>query len=81
MVLSNEPKNRDVLLALTETYHRMSMKDQRNKTVETMLCLKENKTWNEYIAEAAQNNASNPYIVNMPKLLPIISHSLRDMEP
>jgi len=59
----------------------MSMKDQRNKTVETMLCLKENKTWNEYIAEAAQNNASNPYIVNMPKLLPIISHSLRDMEP
>ena len=57
------------------------MKDQRNKTVETMLCLKENKTWNEYIAEAAQNNASNPYIVNMPKLLPIISHSLRDMEP
>ena len=80
MVLLNEPKNRDVLLGLTEIYHRMSMKDQRNKTVETMLCLKENKTWNEYIAEAAQNNASNPYIVKISKLMPIIADSLKDVE-
>jgi len=79
MVLSNEPKNREVLLALTETYDRMGRKNQRIRTVETMLLLKENKTWNEYIAEAAQNNASNPYIVNTSKILPIVEDSIRHM--
>jgi len=79
MVLLNDPKHREVLFGLTDIYHRMGRKDQLKRTVEIMLCLKENKTWNEYIAEAEQNNTSNPYIINISKLLPIISDSIRDM--
>jgi len=79
MVLLNEPKNFEVLLALMETYHRMSKDDDRNRTAEILLCLKGNKTWNEYITEAANDNSLNAYVIRPSILLPVIKESLRDI--
>jgi len=77
--LQTEMKNREVLMALVETYHRMGKNDARNRLVETLLCLKENKTWAEYIKEAAKDNPLNAYIIRPQTLLPVIGESFRDM--
>ena len=76
-----ETKNQEVLLALVDTYHRMGNYGARNRLVETLLCLKGNKTWVEYITEAAKDNPLNAYIIRPPVLLPLIGESLRDMAP
>jgi tetratricopeptide (TPR) repeat protein len=78
-VLQTDMKNREVLLALVDTYNRMGKNDARNGLVEIMLCLKENRTWVEYITEASRDNPLNLYIINPSVLLPIIGESLRDM--
>jgi tetratricopeptide (TPR) repeat protein len=80
-VLQIETKNPEVLLALVETYHRMGNYGDRNRLVEILLCLKENKTWVEYITTAAKDNSINAYIIRRPALLSIIGASLRDMAP
>jgi len=79
--LRPETKNPEVLLALVDTYHRTGNYKARNRIVETLLCLKEKKTWVEYITEVAKDNPLNAYIIAPQLLLPIIGKSMRDMVP
>jgi tetratricopeptide (TPR) repeat protein len=76
-----ETENREVLLALVDTYHRIGKHDDRNRLVETLLCLKGNKTWVEYLTEEAKDNSISAYVIKPSMFLPIIGESLRDMAP
>lgn len=79
LVLLIEPKNLEVLLALVETYHLLRKYDDRNRTVEILLCSKENKTLNRFITDATKDNPLNAYVIRPSILLPIIKESLMDI--
>ena len=74
--LLKEPENRELLFALVDTYHKLHMKNERDKAIKTLENLKKNKSWDEIIMESAKKNPINFYEINISKLLPIIKESL-----
>lgn len=79
--LQTEIKNPVMLLALMDTYDRLGQYNSRNRIVEMMLCLKEDRTWDGFIKEAARDNSLNVYIIRPQALLPVIGRSLRGIAP
>lgn len=79
--LQTGTKNQVMLLALMDAYNRLGRHDARNRIVEKLLCMKQDRPWAEFIGEAAQDNQLSVYTVRPQVLLSVIGNSLKGMAP